>query len=617
MEHQEFSQKIKAMSQRMVALAMQASAEGEPTVYPQTVEELQTALEELHVAEEELRHQNEELLATRHAVEVERLRYQELFELAPDAYLLTDTRGTILEANRAAGALLNVPPESLVRKLLVRFLELEHRRGYREWLSRLPEADGIHAWELRLRPYHREPLDIAVTVAIIRNAKDEPRDLHWLLRDISPRKRAEEQLQTLHAELEERVRERTRQLEDANRQKEELLVREREARARAEAAAGEIARLYQELKKADRSKDEFLAMLAHELRNPLAPLRNAVSVRRLGGHHPELVEKAWTMVERQVEHLSRLVDDLLDVSRITQGKIELRKQSVRLAEVVDRAVEDIGPFIEESGHTLMVALPPDPMDLEADPVRLCQILVNLLHNAAKYTERGGRIELSAERAGGDVLIRVRDTGVGIAPELLPRVFDLFSQAERSLDRSQGGLGIGLTLVRRLVEMHGGRVSAVSSGPGQGSEFTVRLPTLSPAPAAHKPAAPPSSEPAPDAVARRVLLVDDNEDGAESLAMLLKAWGHEVTVAYTGAAALEAAQAQRPEVILLDIGLPGIDGYEVARRLRQQAGLEQTRLIAVTGYGQENDRLRSRAAGFDYHLVKPLDLSVLRELLGQG
>jgi CheY-like chemotaxis protein/two-component sensor histidine kinase len=357
---------------------------------------------------------------------------------------------------------------------------------------------------------------------------------------------------------------------------------------------------------------EFLAMLAHELRNPLAPIRNAVRVMQAGaaaGANPEWVTE---VIDRQVTHLTRLVDDLLDVSRITSGKIELQLEPVEVADLVARAVESSRQLIEDRGHTLEVVLPEQPLWVQGDAVRLSQVFLNLLNNAAKYTPEGGRIEIAAERDRRQVAIRVRDSGVGIASELLPRVFDLFTQGERALDRADAGLGVGLTLVERLVRRHGGSVAAASDGPGRGSEFVVRLPLLARAPA--RPERPAPEAQAQPAGGRRVLVVDDNRDSAETMAVLLRLWGHEARSAEHGEAALAVAQEFRPQAVLLDIGLPQMDGYEVARRLRALPGLDGVLLIAMTGYGQDRDRRRARRAGFDHHLVKPVDPEALRRLL---
>jgi signal transduction histidine kinase len=400
--------------------------------------------------------------------------------------------------------------------------------------------------------------------------------------------------------------------EQIRRQAERL--RQMERREFEQKLAAENARLRESerrLREADRRKDEFLAMLAHELRNPLAPIRNAVHVMKLLDTPDPNVRRSRDMIERQVQHLARLVDDLLEVSRITSGKIKLYKEPVDLAAVVARAVETSRPLIDARRHRLTVTLPPQTVCVEGDVTRLAQVLANLLNNAAKYTPDGGQIWLTAEAAGGEAVVRVRDTGMGIAADLLPTLFELFTQGDRSLARSEGGLGIGLTLVKRLVEMHGGRVEVSSAGPGKGSEFTVRLPALPPGTVRRAAAA---ACDLTDAPCRRVLVVDDNKDSAESLAMLLAIKGHEVSTAHDGPGALEAARTFRPEVVLLDIGLPGMDGFTVAQRLREQPEFAQVGLLALTGYGQEEDRRRAEEAGFNAHMVKPADVDALQLFL---
>jgi PAS domain S-box-containing protein len=385
----------------------------------------------------------------------------------------------------------------------------------------------------------------------------------------------------------------------------------RDLAARA-ALAVENANLLAALQEADRRKDEFLAILAHELRNPLAPIRNAVQILRTQGPPVPQLQWARDVIERQVEQLTRLVDDLLDVSRITRGKIELRTERVELAAVVRDAVEASRPLVEKWSHALAVELPPAPLFLQADRTRIAQVLLNLLDNAAKYTEPGGRIWLTAAREGGEVVIRVRDTGIGIPADMLARIFDLFTQVDRSVERFQGGLGIGLTLVQRLVAMHGGTVEARSAGPGQGSEFVLRLPRAGAgAPGARPATAGPEAVTAADRY--RILVVDDNHDAAESLAMLLGMLGHDVRSAHDGLAAVETAEAFQPRVVLLDIGLPGLNGHDVARRIREQRG-DDVVLVALTGWGQEEDRRRSREAGFDHHLTKPVEFGALTKLL---
>ena len=361
----------------------------------------------------------------------------------------------------------------------------------------------------------------------------------------------------------------------------------------------------------DRRKDEFLAMLGHELRNPLAPISSAVRLLRLQKNETALQREACAIIERQVGQLNHLVDDLLEVSRITTGRVQLRLEQVAMRDIVERAVETAQPLITQHRHHLTVRLPAQPVWLQADAARLEQVVVNLLTNAAKYTDEGGCIELNVQQDGLDAVLRVRDTGIGIAPDLLPHVFDLFTQAERSLDRSQGGLGIGLCLVQRLVELHGGTVAA-HSVQGQGSEFAVRLPSMRTWAA---PPGPPVAAPvAPLEKHCRVLVVDDNVDAAQTLGMLLEFSGYEVRMAHDGLKAVEAALAWRPDAVLLDIGLPGLSGHGVARRIRLEATLEGMVLIALTGYGQESDRQLSRDAGFDHHLAKPADFDVLEDIL---
>jgi signal transduction histidine kinase/DNA-binding response OmpR family regulator len=374
------------------------------------------------------------------------------------------------------------------------------------------------------------------------------------------------------------------------------------------AVALENAYLYQDVQQADRQKNEFLSMLAHELRNPLAPIRNAVHVMRMQG--PAGPELQWSrdVIDRQVKHMARLVDDLLDISRITRGKIRLQLEPVDMASVVAEAVEASRPIIEGRRHRLEVVVAPEPLWVNGDAARLAQVLTNLLNNAAKYTDEGGEVWLTVAPEEGAVVARVRDTGVGIPGESLSAVFNLFTQVDRSLDRAQGGLGIGLTLVRRLVEMHGGTVEAHSDGPGKGSEFVVRLPAL------HRErsgAGSPDGAGEPVSAGCRVLVVDDNVDAADSLAMLLRLGGCEVRLAHAGPDAVAEAQAFRPEVVVLDIGLPGMDGYEVAGRLRADPATRGAVLVAVTGYGREEDRARSRQAGFDHHLVKPVDFGLIQ------
>jgi PAS domain S-box-containing protein len=381
------------------------------------------------------------------------------------------------------------------------------------------------------------------------------------------------------------------------------------------AVAIENNQLYQALRDADRRKDEFLATLAHELRNPLAPIRNSLQILRMPRVDAATIERSRDMMERQVHHLVRLVDDLLDVSRVMRGKIELRRERVELATVVARAVETVQPLVDAQGHQLSVSLPTESLSIDADPVRLAQVVGNLLTNAAKYTEPNGRIWLTAERDGEMAVLRVRDNGIGIAPQMLPRIFELFVQVDHASTRSQGGLGIGLTLVKNLVEMHNGTVEARSEGLGKGCEFVVRLPLL--AQALDQDQGPETVQQAdepPSPSGHRLLVVDDNQDAATSLATLLRLQGHEVQIAYSGMAALEITKTYTPDAVFMDIGMPGLDGYEVARRLRQQPRLAKVVLVALTGWGQQEDRRRSAEAGFDHHLVKPPEPKTLEGIL---
>jgi CheY-like chemotaxis protein len=372
-----------------------------------------------------------------------------------------------------------------------------------------------------------------------------------------------------------------------------------------------------ELSDLHRRKDEFLAMLSHELRSPLAPIANAVHLLGLEqGSESPIQQQARGIIERQMGQLQHLVDDLLEVTRITTGRLQLRRERVAVSDIVTGAVETVRPLFEQRRHELTVSVSPEPMWLSADVARLEQVLANLLTNAAKFTDEGGRVSLTVKAEGNQCVLRVRDSGVGISAELLPHVFDLFIQGERSLDRSQGGLGIGLALVKRLTELHGGTVHA-SSVPGKGSEFTVRLPVVSadtsppPSPSPSPATAPPATRPL------RVLVVDDSADTVLSFSMLLKASGHDVRTAFDGPMAVQAALEYLPDVVLLDIGLPELNGYEVASRLRLEPTLANTVLVALTGYGQAADRQKALQAGFHHHLVKPADFGKLERILASA
>jgi signal transduction histidine kinase/CheY-like chemotaxis protein len=384
-------------------------------------------------------------------------------------------------------------------------------------------------------------------------------------------------------------------------------VAQRETALRDQAAA---------LKEADQRKTDFLAILAHELRNPLAPILTSIELLRLLSSKDNNINQPREIIERQVRQMVRIVDDLLDLTRVARGKLELRRTILDVGQAVTQAVQTVRPLLEAQGHQLSVELPAEPIHLEADETRIVQVLVNLLSNAGKYTERGGQIRLSAAREGNEAVLRVGDNGVGIETEMLGRIFDLFTQIGRSLHRAQGGLGIGLMLVRQLVELQGGRVSAQSDGPGQGSEFVVRLPIASPS----VPSNPPDESPQPGttsaATTCHILIIEDNNDARETLALLLQILGHRVETAATGPEGVKLALSARPQVVLIDLGLPGLDGFEVARQLRAALG-EGARLIALTGYAQEEDRRRTQEAGFDAHLPKPVELEELNRVLSAG
>jgi PAS domain S-box-containing protein len=487
-------------------------------------------------------------------------RLRAIIDNSPAVIFVKDSQGRYVLANRACEAYAGEPAERIVGKTDHDYLPREVADRFRTDDRRVLETGQVLRYE-EVAPVQGE-LRTSLTVKFpLRDAAGRPYAVCGIATDITDRKRSEEAL-----------------------------------------------------READRRKDEFLAMLAHELRNPLAPIRNAALVIALLGHADEKLRRSSEVIERQVRHLSRLVDDLLDVSRLTRGRITLRKEPLELGPVVAGAVETVRPLLDARKHELAERLPSEPVWVEGDATRLAQVVSNLLANAAKYTPDGGHIDLTVHPEGKEAVLRVRDGGIGIPADLLPRVFDLFTQGDRSLARSEGGLGIGLTLARSLMEMHGGRIEAHSDGPGKGSEFVVRLPLLEArsalaasdaGPAEHRPAA-----------ARRVLLVEDNMDAAESLALLLRLEGHEVRVAHDGPAALAAARDYRPDIIFLDIGLPHMDGYEVARRLRQEEGDQHAVLVALTGYGQGEDRRRVEAAGFDAHLVKPADVNALRRLLAE-
>jgi two-component system, chemotaxis family, CheB/CheR fusion protein len=496
-----------------------------------------------------------------------------IVESSDDAIVSKTLDGTIRSWNRAAERLFGYCAEEAVGQPITLIIPPERVAEEAQILSRLRRGESIDHFETVRIAKSGHRIDVALTISPVHDGNGTVIGASKIARDITDR-RASEQAQ--------------------------------------QRTIGELKRAEEALREADRRKDEFLAVLAHELRNPLAPIRYAVAMARKDARPGGQRLQAQAIIERQVEHMGRLLDDLLDVSRITRGTLVLRRAAVDLAAVVNAAQEAARPLIEARRHALAVHLPPQPLRLVADPLRLAQVLANLLINAAKYTDAGGRIELEARRAGGSLTVRVRDNGIGISAEMMPRMFTLFAQASPALERSEGGLGIGLSLVRGLVELHGGTVDAYSRGTGQGSEFVVRLPIGDPAAAedAHQAALPPPAESKP----LRLLIADDNRDSATTCAALLEASGHEVSVAHSGREALDLACRLEPQALLLDIGMPELNGYELAQRIRDTSWGRRALLIAITGWGQADDKRRALAAGFDQHLTKPIDPSGLEALL---
>jgi PAS domain S-box-containing protein len=510
-----------------------------------------------------------------------------LFEHAACGLLLTDANGTIQRINATARSWLGYTEEELTGKLrMLDLLPVGARLFHHTHCLPILQVQGSVA-EIQVDLRNRDQQRLPMLINIVRRQQDGATYDQWALFKASDRRAYER----------------------------ELLAARKTAEAALEARLDAEARLQTlnaELSAADRRKDEFLATLSHELRNPLAPMRSAVDVLKLKlGHGGN--ERLLQALDRQLRHMTRLVDDLMDVSRITQGRMQLRRAPVELAALVRSAAQDMGATMAAAHHTLQLSIAEPPVLVDGDATRLAQVVINLLTNAAKYTPDGGTIELHLACDAGNAEIRVRDTGIGIPASALATVFNMFSQLEPALERAKGGLGIGLALVRGIVQLHGGSIRADSAGPGQGSEFTVRLPLAADRPAA---GALPAAGTARQAAAAqvRILVVDDNQDAAETLSMALELSGCEVAVAHTAGAAIAMAPAFMPRVAVLDIGLPDMTGYELARRLRQAPGGDDMTLIAATGWGQEQDRQRALEGGFNHHLTKPIDFDQLHLLL---
>jgi PAS domain S-box-containing protein len=503
-------------------------------------------------------------LTEKKRIDVERNLLAAIVESSDDAIVSKNLNGIITSWNKGAERIFGYAAEEALNKHISLIVPSDHSEDVAHVLNRIRRGERVDHYQTKRRTKDGGILDISLTVSPVRDADGTIVGASKVARNITSEKRTEEALK----------------------------------------------RSEDQLREANRRKDEFLAMLAHELRNPLSAIQSAVRLARQS-EAAEQLDWSMEVIERQAKQLARLTDDLLDVSRITQGKIQLRKEVVDIGPILYGAVDTVRPLIEDRKHTLNVAFGSGLLRVKGDPARLEQIVVNLLTNAAKYTKSGGRISLIAEQDGSDVVIRVRDNGIGIPAEKLPDMFELFVQGDCSLDRSEGGLGIGLTLVRSLVEMHEGAVTASSAGPGKGSEFRVRIPaSASPRTERVKVA----SASGGDTHACRILVVDDNVDSAKGLARLLKLLGHDVRTAHDGNEAIAVAELYRPNVVLLDIGLPGRDGYEVASQLRQSGSCKDTVIVAVSGYGQEEDRRRGREAGFNFHLLKPIDHDALLTLL---
>ncbi len=498
-------------------------------------------------------------MSERKRAERTRLQLAAIVESSDDAIIGMDLEGIIRSWNRGAEQLYGYTAEEIVGKPLSLLIPPDHPDELPTLLERLRSGERIEHFETVRVCKDGRRVYVSLSISPIKDESERIVGASKIARDITERKR-----------------------------------------------------LYEQLQEADRRKDEFLAILAHELRNPLAPIRNALQIIRLAGDNKASVEKAAVVMERQLQQMVRLIDDLMDVTRIARNKMKLRQERVELGTVVRNALETSRPLIEAAGHELTVALPDEPILVDADSARLSQVFSNLLNNAAKYTERGGRIAVTLQREGSHAVLRVKDAGIGISAEHLPHLFEMFSQVERSLERSQGGLGIGLNLAKRLTEMHGGTIEVHSEGLNKGSEFIVRLPAVSDSPTQPHIAAELEDKPVPQRC--KVLIVDDDEDTVTSLSIMLRILGHEVLSAHDGVQALEAAKSFRPDVVLLDIALPRMNGYEAARRIRQESWGENMKLVALTGWGQEEDKRRSIEAGFNHHLTKPMEPTALEVLL---
>jgi PAS domain S-box-containing protein len=599
----ELAQKLGEWRSRVAALLQRTDElpHEQQELLMEITEELHVATEELHVAQEQLIHQNEqlakqnqELVAAREAVEAERQRYQELFDLAPDGYLVTNRNGTIQETNRAAAKLLNVEPRFLVGKPLTIYIAKEEHLTFFSQLSQLSQIDRLQDWEVRLQPRNGKFFDAALTVAPVHDKQGKLVSLRWLLRDITDRKQAELALKQAKEELEIRVAERTYALQQANKQLNKEII--------------DKARLYQEAQEANRIQDEFLAIVSHELRTPLNAMLGWVSMLRNRKLNEATTGTALETIERNAKLQGQLIEDILDISRIIRGQLRLNTCPVHLPSIIQVLIENVRPTAEIKGIQIESILDCSIGQVMGDPDRLQQIVWNLLSNAVKFTNRGGRVEVRLEQVNSIAQITVKDTGKGISADFLPYVFDRFLEADGTTTRSHGGLGLGLAIARHLVEMHNGTVHAASDGEGKGATFRVQLPTIDSqqVPPAEENKAVLDDFPALDGL--QVLVVDDSTDTLELLTFILEQCNAQVITAASAAEAFDAIAKSKPDILISDIGMPEEDGYALIARIRsleaERGG--QIPAIALTAFATEEERIRTLCAGFQVHVPKPVE-----------
>ena len=616
MDTDRFARNIKKANQRIAILSRRITEDAsQQELVEEALSELETSVEELRVAEEELHQQNEELMVARNQLETERQRYLDLFEFAPDGYLVTTSEGVILEANRAASKMLGIAQRFLVGKPFINFIAEVERADFRSLLNQFGRSPKESPSEIEMRIYPRAGKDFysGLTIAPVMDRQGKVTSIRWLVRDINDRKESEEKISRLNSELEERVRERTTQLEAANRLKDESLVSEQGARRDAETA--------------NQSKDEFLAMVSNELRTPLNAILGWTHILRAQPNNEAVKSQAAEIIERNAKSQAQIIDDIIQISRIVTGKFTLDKELVNPAEIIREAIDSVRPSADSKGIRLGVAVEAGITQMYCDPNRLQQIVWNLLVNAIKFTPPEGRVEVKLERAGDEAQITVSDNGQGIEPEFLPHIFERFRQGDSTIARRHGGLGLGLSIVRHLVEMHGGRVQATSEGKGNGTTLKVWLPLAEKSGRASEGAIdsdhtiwPSGDSQQPDLQGLWVLAIDDEADAQEMLALVLEQWGAKVTVAGSCQELMQVFENQPegnlPDVLVADIAMPGEDGYDLIRKIRslppEQGG--DMPAIALTAYAGEEDRAKVLSAGYQMHVAKPVSLFRLGALI---